>query len=73
MKPKRIEHGFTIANIAMIIVLCLIAWGILYGAKIAPQVRATANQVANLNELKNVNINCDVHPLARKVFCSGTL
>lgn len=73
IKKKIIDHGFTVANIAIIIVLILILWGILYGAKIAPQVRSTANQVANLNNLQKVNVNCVVHPLARTISCVGTI
>jgi hypothetical protein len=56
VKKANIPHGFSIANIAIIILLGLIVWGIFYGAKIAPQVRSTANEVANLNQLKDVDL-----------------
>jgi hypothetical protein len=70
MVKKGIEHGFSIANIAIIILLGLIVWGIFYGAKIAPQVRSTANQIANLNKYQNTNIHCDIHPLSRTLDCT---
>ena len=73
VKKTIIPHGFTIQGIVTIIFLGLIVWGIFYGAKIAPQIRSTANQVANLNNLQKVNVNCQIHPLSRTVVCQGTL
>lgn len=70
---KPIEHGFTWYNIVWLIFWVLVIVGIHYGMIVIPQVRQTANQVANLNDLKIVNLKCDVHLLAGKLSCSGTL
>lgn len=53
---KPIEHGFSIANISIIVLLILIFWGIRWGAAVAPQIRATANKVVQLNNLSDVNL-----------------
>lgn len=53
---QRLDHGFSIANIAMLVILVLIFWAIHWGRIVVPQVRQTADQVANLNKLHDVDL-----------------
>lgn len=43
-------------RIWFLVVFILIAWGIRDTLRIAPEVRSTANQVANLNQLHDLDI-----------------
>lgn len=73
---KNIEHGFTIANIGIIIFLILILWGIKWGSFVAPQIRSTANQVANLNNLGKVSVKCRIGGCVfygPQVNCDGSI
>lgn len=61
---KRIEHGFTWFRIVCLVLTILFIWGIRYGSIIAPQVRATANKVVQLNNLENVHLKvCGMLPI----------
>ena len=73
MGVANIPHGFSWSSILIVVLLGLIAWLVGYGIKITPQVRSTANQVANLNNLQKVDVHCKVHPLARTIDCVGNL
>ena len=73
MGVANIPHGFSWSSILIVVLLGLIAWLVGYGIKITPQVRSTANQVANLNNLQKVDVHCQVHPLARTIDCIGNL
>lgn len=55
-RPHRLEHGFTWFKIVCLVLAILLFWGIKDAIKIAPQVRATANKVVQLNDLENVNL-----------------
>jgi len=50
--PK-IPHGFSIATIAIVI---LLLWGLRWGSIVVPQIRSTADRVASLNNLQNVDL-----------------
>lgn len=52
----KIPHGFSLANIVIIVILILILWGIRIASKDVPQIRDTANKVVSLNNLENVNL-----------------
>lgn len=69
----KIPHGFSWYNIIYLVLIVLLILAIYWGHIITPQVRATANQVANLNDLKKVDFRCDFHVLAGWLKCSGTL
>ena len=49
------EHGFNIFKIVCLVMAILLFWGIRDAIRIAPQVRETANQVASINDLKNID------------------
>jgi hypothetical protein len=53
VKKPIIEHGISVTSIIIVI---LLLWAIRWGSIIVPQIRATANQVANINNLQKVDI-----------------
>ena len=55
-----LEHGFSWYRIILLALIILICFGIRYGIIIVPQVRSTANQVANLNNLQKVDVKGEV-------------
>ena len=50
------EHGFSYFRIICLVVFLLIAWGIRDAIRIAPEVRATADKVVQLNNLQGVDL-----------------
>lgn len=56
MRVGVVEHGFTWFKIACLVLAILLIWGIRDAIRIAPQVRATANKVVQLNSLSDVNL-----------------
>ncbi len=73
MGVENIPHGFSWSSILIIVLLGLIVWLVGYGIKVTPQIRSTANQVANLNNLQKVDLNCNFHLFAGKINCTGNL
>ena len=49
-------HGFSWFKIVCLIIALLLAWGIRDTIRIAPQVRATADKVVQLNNLQDVDM-----------------
>lgn len=54
------DHGFTWHKITWLVLVIFVIFGVRYGMIIAPQVRATAAQVANINNLQKVDISGSV-------------
>jgi hypothetical protein len=50
------EHGFTWFRVICFVLAILIIFGIRYGTIIIPQIRGTADQVANLNNLQKIDL-----------------
>ena len=57
MVNKRIQHGFSIANILILALLLLAIYGIRWVSIIVPQVMMTADKVASLNNLQSVDVH----------------
>lgn len=73
MVKKHIEHGFTWFRILCLILAIGLVIALRWGFILVPQVRQTANQVANLNDLKKVDFRCEFHLIAGWLKCSGTI
>ena len=52
-----LDHGFTWYRVIVLVLAIIVIFGIRYGAIIIPQVRSTADKVANLNNLQVVDIH----------------
>ena len=66
-----LEHGFTLYRILCLILAILLVLGVKYGMIVVPEIRETANQVANLNEIKKVDVRC--HLACGSFNCLGSL
>ena len=55
-----IPHGFSWYNLLCLGLVVAFVWAICYGRIIVPQIRSTANQIASLNTLPNVNCTIKV-------------
>ena len=56
IRLPRLKHGFDWFKIVCLVGVILICFGIRYGVIIAPQIRGTADKVASLNNLQNVDL-----------------
>jgi hypothetical protein len=50
-------HDFTWFKIVCLLLAILFLWGIRYGMMITPQIRSTANQIADLNKLQTLDLS----------------
>lgn len=66
------DHGFSWFKIVCLVLAILLTWGIRDAIRVAPQIRSTANQVANLNNLEKVDLKCSFGGCVH-FTCAGTL
>lgn len=52
----KLKHDFTWFRIVSLILFILVAWGIRDAIRVAPEIRATADKVVQLNNLQGVNL-----------------
>ena len=53
LQRLRLNHGLSITSIVIVI---LLLWGIHWGRIVVPQIRQTADKVANINNLQKVDL-----------------